>query len=67
MSICNCEQCGQVIITNNEKRCKSCSQLQLMDTRKVKDFVRSNPRATILEVYHQTGVSLQTIKELLRA
>ncbi|MEW9698748.1 hypothetical protein [Paenibacillus sp. SI8] len=67
MSICNCEQCGRVIIQNFEKRCKSCVQHLLNDSRIVKDFVRTNPRATLLDVYTQTGVSLKTIKELLRA
>ncbi|KQX66925.1 hypothetical protein ASD40_27600 [Paenibacillus sp. Root444D2] len=67
MSLCNCETCGQVYISKFEKHCKSCSQLQIKESHKVKDFVRAHPRATLIEVYHQTGVSLKTIKELMRA
>ncbi|OPH57482.1 hypothetical protein BC351_02850 [Paenibacillus ferrarius] len=67
MTLCNCERCGQLFITKFEKRCKACSQLQLNESHKVKDFVRNHPHATLIEVYHQTGVSLKTIKELMRA
>lgn len=67
MSLCNCEKCGQVYLSKFEKRCKTCSQLLLNESHKVKDFVRNNPRATVIEVYHQTGVSLKTIKDLMRA
>jgi len=64
MSLCNCIQCGRIFLTAYEKRCKSCAQLLLDDSRKVKAYVRAHPRATLLEVYHQTGVSLSTIREL---
>ncbi|MDR6549754.1 hypothetical protein J2736_000937 [Paenibacillus qinlingensis] len=67
MSLCNCLKCGRVFISKWETRCTSCLQLVLVDSNKVKEFVRTNPRATLIEVYHQTGVSLQTIKELMRA
>jgi len=65
MSIANCEQCGKVILVSFDKRCKPCAELHLKETRKVKEFVRLHPRASIMDVYHQTGVSLQTIKELI--
>lgn len=67
MSLCNCDKCGRLFLTKWETRCISCLQLVLNDSHKVKDFVRANPRATLFEIYHQTGVSLQTIKELMKA
>jgi hypothetical protein len=64
MSIKNCSLCGQVFLSSYEKVCKSCIQLHLKETRKVKDFMKVNPRASLIEVYQQTGVPLRTIKEL---
>lgn len=66
MSLSNCEACGKLFITKFEKRCKPCAQLLLIESHKVKDFVRSHPGATLIEVYQETGVSLQTIKDLIQ-
>ncbi|MDU0200297.1 hypothetical protein ACYEXS_23920 [Paenibacillus sp. MAH-36] len=67
MTLSNCEACGKVFITQYEKCCKPCAQLLLIESHKVKDFVRSHPGATLIDVYHETGVSLKTIKELIQA
>jgi hypothetical protein len=64
MSLSNCTICGQVFLSSYDKVCKACVQLHLKDTRIVKEFVKMNPKATMIEVYQETGVSLRTIKEL---
>ncbi|WNR42196.1 hypothetical protein [Paenibacillus roseipurpureus] len=67
MTLCNCDKCGRVLLTKYEERCTSCAQLALTESHLVKAYVRANPGATVMEVYHQTGVSLQTIKDLMQA
>ncbi|MDD9267936.1 hypothetical protein ACFPES_12940 [Paenibacillus sp. GCM10023248] len=67
MSLRNCETCGIVFVSQYEKLCITCSQQFLAESHKVKDFVRHHPRATLIEVYHQTGVPLKTIKHLMQA
>lgn len=65
MTMCNCVQCGQLFISAKDVRCKSCVQLHLNETRKVKDYVQRNPKASLMEVYNHTGVPIRTIKELI--
>lgn len=67
MSLRNCETCGILFASKFEDMCKSCTQQLLVESHKVKDFVRNHPGATLIEVYHQTGVPLKTIKHLMRA
>ncbi|MNH98331.1 hypothetical protein D3C73_510500 [compost metagenome] len=64
MTLSNCAHCGQVFLFSYNNRCKDCIQVHINDTRRVKDYVLKNPKATLLEVYHQTGVSVKTLIEL---
>ncbi|WP_164716700.1 hypothetical protein [Paenibacillus whitsoniae] len=49
-----------------DQLCVACTQLMLEEAQVVKAYMRMNPNATVMEVYHQTGVSLQTIKTFMQ-
>ncbi|MFC0216685.1 hypothetical protein ACFFK0_30260 [Paenibacillus chartarius] len=65
MALANCKRCGTLFITQFEKHCKACAESVIEDSRKVKQFISANPWATVMEVYHKTGVSLETIYGLM--
>ncbi|WP_248928797.1 hypothetical protein [Paenibacillus hamazuiensis] len=64
MNLTNCACCGKLLLTGYEKRCRDCMQLYLEDSRKIKQFLLTHPRASVIEVCNQTGISLKRIKEV---
>jgi predicted amidophosphoribosyltransferase len=65
MALANCSRCGALFVTQFEKHCKSCGEAILRDSHKVKAYIAAHPWASVMEVYHKTGVSLQTIYSLM--
>jgi hypothetical protein len=61
MVLANCNRCGTLFVTHFEKHCNACSETIIEDSNKVKTYIRNNPWASVMEVYHKTGVSLETI------
>ncbi|WP_166238248.1 hypothetical protein [Paenibacillus turpanensis] len=66
MSLTNCIYCGAVLVESYTSCCKGCVPLHLERARMVKQYMLSNPRASMIDVYHGTGVPLKTIKEIVR-
>lgn len=65
MNLINCTDCGRLLVSSFEKQCRSCMQLYLEDTLKIKHFLSANPKASMMDVYRQTGVPLKRIRELV--
>jgi hypothetical protein len=65
MALANCSRCGALFMTQFEKHCKPCGEAILQDSHKVKSYIAAHPWASVMEVYHKTGVSLQTIYGLM--
>ncbi|GAB2723686.1 hypothetical protein GCM10027018_34150 [Paenibacillus thermoaerophilus] len=45
--------------------CNDCLKRQQEEVKNIKAYLAKNPRATLIEVQRETGVSLQTIRALI--
>lgn len=66
MALANCAKCGTLFLTHYEKHCKPCGEAMKEDSHKVKDYIAKHPWASVMEVYHKTGVSLDIIYGLMK-
>jgi len=59
MGLRNCVECGKVFTPENESQtmCSSCQIAESKELKKVTDYLRKFPLASIMEVNEKTGVS----------
>lgn len=64
----HCEQCGGVLIYQGvgEYACEECGNLQYDDYGKVRNYIEKHKGANMSEVSDMTGVSHNSIREMLR-
>lgn len=66
MALTNCSRCGTLFLKQYDKHCKPCGEAIRQDSHKVKEYLASHPWASVMEVYHKTGVSLETIYGMIQ-
>ncbi len=58
MSLTNCARCGKVFNSDKGQTvCADCGMAENHDMKKVVDYLRKNPLASVMEVHEKTGVS----------
>ena len=67
MHLRNCRICGQVFQSRRSDICPDCDAKTLDEFKKVREFIKDNPRTSIAVVAEATGVSENQIREYLRA
>jgi len=60
----NCKQCGKLHLTEASLYCEGCRKEQAATYRMVRDFVKSHPSSTLLDVHLQTGVPISRLLEM---
>lgn len=67
MNIRNCKDCGKLFQYDGvSKLCYQCRKKEDEDFKVVKDYIYDNPKATIVAVSEETGVSEEKILGFLR-
>lgn len=67
MNLRNCTRCGKMFRPLSGKRiCPDCVRAELEEFQAVRDFLRKNPGANILDVSEATGVPVKKIQEYIR-
>jgi hypothetical protein len=67
-SLKNCEKCGKVFTAQAvEILCAECTISEAKDLKKVTDFLRDNPLASIMEVNQKTGVKQQQLFRFIKS
>lgn len=67
MQIANCTRCGKVFGPAIGRRlCPDCAKLDQEEFDAVRNYLRENPGADIVEVSEATGVPVKRIQEYLR-
>ncbi|HHX01617.1 MAG TPA: MerR family transcriptional regulator [Firmicutes bacterium] len=61
----NCADCNQIFAHPVNKLCPSCTKKQNEMFDKVKEYIRTNPKAKIHEVVVQTGVDFDKVREFI--
>jgi hypothetical protein len=66
MMITNCSGCGKLQLRTSQMLCQDCLKRHIEDSHRVKEFIRDNPRATVMDLVRQTGFSLKRVNELVK-
>jgi uncharacterized protein len=66
MSLKNCTKCGRVFLTAHSSLCPDCVKAGEDAFKKVRDFVKENPKVAIDVVVEATGVPEDEIRTYLR-
>ncbi|MBO9605409.1 MAG: hypothetical protein J7639_05635 [Paenibacillaceae bacterium] len=64
MSISNCKQCHRLYIRQQSFYCDSCRQTQDRHFMEVRQFLRTNPNSTVLDIHQQTGIPIAKLLEM---
>lgn len=62
----NCPVCGKLFADYGTGMCMDCVDKQQEMEKKAVDYVREHPKAKIMEIVEETGVSEAIIKKLIR-
>lgn len=62
-----CKQCGGIFQVSDFKTnlCDECLEEQAETFELVQEYLRSHPKANMIELVSQTGVSLKAIRQLM--
>jgi flagellar operon protein (TIGR03826 family) len=66
MEIKNCRRCGKVFQFTGSYLCASCIRQEEEDFQKVKEYLRTHPGSTSLELSENTEVDIRTIERFIR-
>ena len=66
MDIRNCAKCGKLFTYINSPICGDCVKKEEEIFEEVRDYIKENPNATVIEVSNETGVSTNKIYDYLR-
>jgi hypothetical protein len=65
MSLANCKQCGKLYIqAGRTNYCVDCKAKQDVLYKKVRDYIKNNPKSTVMDVHQNTGIPVSTVLEL---
>jgi len=65
MELINCGRCGKLQVLRPDTLCKECQQLYIAEALLVKEFIKMNPGATVMDLVKHTGYSLKKINEII--
>lgn len=66
MELINCGRCGKLQVQRPDTLCKDCQQIYIFEASVVKDYIKNNPGASLMDVVQHTGYSLRRVKEILK-
>ena len=66
MQLRNCPRCGRLFASSGRGMCNECLQEDARDYDLVRNYLRDNPGANMVEVSRETGVELGKIEEFIR-
>jgi len=66
MTLSNCSRCGKMLINSYSFFCAPCIDEQKEEIEKVKHYIKTNPRPSLMEAYQRTDVPIRTLQGLIR-
>ena len=66
MKVRNCSRCGKIYAYDGFNICIKCRREEEEEFKKVKEYLRENPGANVVEVSEETGVEAKRIIEFLK-
>ncbi|WP_313996808.1 hypothetical protein [uncultured Paenibacillus sp.] len=66
MALSNCTSCGQVMLNSRSMFCGDCLEKYSLDIEKVKDYIKTHPRPSLMEAYQKTDIPIKTIQQFIK-
>ncbi|MCD1259851.1 hypothetical protein B5M42_013510 [Paenibacillus athensensis] len=64
MGLNNCKLCGKLHLKGASDYCQGCQKEQAATYRMVREFVKSHPSSTLLDVHLHTGVPISRLLDM---
>lgn len=62
----NCPKCGRLFVKGKNPYCEECMKKEEETFQIVRDYLKENPKSTIVQITNETGVSAKKINRYLR-
>ncbi|CAG7653554.1 hypothetical protein ACFQI7_31575 [Paenibacillus allorhizosphaerae] len=66
MTLFNCSGCGKLLTGMMQSLCTDCLKSRIELAHQIKSFLQAHPNASIMDLYEQTGIPINKVKELLK-
>lgn len=66
MGLANCKHCGRLVLQSRSIYCGECQAEYDNCYRTVRNFLRSHPNSTVLDIHKETGIPLARLLEVSR-
>ncbi|WP_409342270.1 hypothetical protein [Paenibacillus sp. MBLB4367] len=64
MTLGNCKRCGTLYLQTRTPYCSDCQTVQNEMYIQVRDYVKRNPKSTMLDIHENTGIPIAKLLEL---
>jgi len=64
MTLANCKHCGELYLRNKTGYCPGCQKVHDRLYMQVREYLRTNPKSTVMDVHERTGIPLSKLLEL---
>jgi hypothetical protein len=64
MSLANCKHCGQLYLQQRSAYCVKCQELHDGYYLTMRNYLKTNPRSTVLDIHENTGIPLSKVLEI---
>ncbi|PYI50816.1 hypothetical protein [Paenibacillus flagellatus] len=64
MSLANCKSCGRLFVRQKSEHCDACRERNERDYFTMRNFLKANPRSTVLDIHEKTGIPLSKVLEM---
>lgn len=64
MTLANCKHCGELFIKSKTEYCGSCQSIQDRYYMQVREYLRSHPKSTVMDIHNHTGIPISKLLEL---
>lgn len=63
-ALANCKGCGKLYVQQRAEYCHDCQAQNNRYFMKIREFLKSNPKSTVMEINAKTGIPVSKILEL---
>lgn len=60
----NCKHCGQLFVRQKTEYCRACQAINDSYYFRMREYVKQNPRSTVMDIHRETGIPMSKVLEL---
>ncbi len=63
----NCKSCGKLYLQNVTEYCSDCQAQNNRYFMQIREFLKINPRCTVMDIHNRTGIPVSKILEMRKS